>query len=97
MTKRDRTLRSGRVRDPVTGGGGAVHFFEDFGCHTHTAAAAGTTAGAHGQLGHGPATTGRGLADLALGDSIAETDIHGGGQVLGTVIIQPQNENDCQF
>jgi len=56
---------------------------QQVGCGLHAGAAVGAAAGAHGQLRQAPATRGHGLADVAIGDSIAETDIHGGGDGRG--------------
>lgn len=78
---------SGRVRDPVAS---AVHVLDDLGGHAHATAAAGAATRTHGQFGHGPAACGRGLADFALGDSIAEADVHGSEWKLGTVLIEPR-------
>ena len=46
------------------------------------AAAGGAAARAHGQFGEGAATGSRDFADLALGDTIAEADVHGGGSLV---------------
>lgn len=44
--------------------------------HVHAAAAASAGTGTHGQLGHGVAPGLGGLADIVIGDSVTDADVH---------------------
>src|SRR3546814_9022395 len=75
---------SGRVRDArelddVVARGllFGARLLEHFGGGVHAAAAAGTAAGAHGELGQAPAAGLCGLADVAVGHAIADAHVHG--------------------
>src|SRR3546814_5181714 len=54
-----------------------ARLLEHFGGGVHAAAAAGTAAGAHGELGQAPAAGLCGLADVAVGHAIADAHVHG--------------------
>ena len=54
-----------------------LHLRDHVGGHVQARTAVGAAAGAHGQLADAAATVVHGFADLAVGDSIAEADVHG--------------------
>src|SRR3546814_7550758 len=54
-----------------------ARLLEHFGGGVHAAAAAGTAAGAHGELGQAPAACLCRLADVAIGHSLADAHVHG--------------------
>ena len=59
-----------------------VDFVQQLRRHLQATAAGGAATGAHGQLGKRAAAGSRDLADLALGDTIAKADVHGGGSLV---------------
>ncbi|NYF21704.1 hypothetical protein HDC36_003173 [Xanthomonas sp. JAI131] len=82
-------LRIRAARTPLSGGAGhaAQHgqrqvaqqrAFQQVASHVQAGTAGGTATGAHGQLGHGAAAGIGGFADLAIGDPIADADVHDG-------------------
>jgi hypothetical protein len=71
----------------------AAGFFHQLGRKVEAAAAGGAGTGPHRQLGHAPATGFDGLADIAIGDSIADADVHAwrwAGSRLGCTAIAPR-------
>src|SRR3546814_18734789 len=72
-------VRDARELDDVVARGllFGARLLEHFGSGVHAAAAAGTAAGAHGELGQAPAAGLCGLADVAVGHAIADANVHG--------------------
>ena len=70
--------REWQVADRVGG-------FEQGAGHVQATAAIGTGAGAHRQFGHAPAAGFGRVADVVIGNPIADADVHGGrtGQAAG--------------
>ena len=64
--------------------GRGLRLVEDLRGQSGATAATGARAGAHGQLGHAAATGRRDFADLAIGDAVADADVHGRTQDGGT-------------
>ncbi len=88
---RTRNLRSSGVRDIRCCATNRMDFVHQFGRCRYATAATGAAAGAHRQFGHGPAARSGGLANLVVGDAVAEADVHGdGGRRVGTVLISPR-------
>ena len=89
--------RSGGARHPeerhhVAGIGGRrrTQLVEQRAGGVHAGPAAGAAAGPHRQLAHAGAATGRGLADVVLGDSVADADVHGTGPTWTGTSIRPR-------
>src|SRR5690554_149760 len=76
---RDGSRRSGSAQD-LQGELTPMDFFKQAGGGLHAAPAARPDAGAHGELGHGPAAGLRGVADVVVGHSVADADVHGDGR-----------------
>ena len=51
---------------------------QQFARHVQARTAVGTATGTHGQLGHRAATAIGRFADLVVGDSVADTNVHSG-------------------
>src|SRR5690606_25584064 len=106
MTKRESKAFVGAALAPRPQSGGFAkhrqrqlpqrpHLVEDLLGLVQAGPAGGAAAGAHGQFGQGAAAGRRHLADLVVGDTVADTDVHGRGNGRGRRILL-SNENHCQ-
>lgn len=76
--------------------GAWLRICEDFGSKVPAAAAAGGYTQALLQFRKTAHVIRRRFADLSIGDSVADTNVHGAWRDLGTSVYLNANENHCQ-